>query len=516
MRVTALLRKVRGGSDLLAMRRLEVHTVKYHRYYGQFVLAPRVGFHNVHELSLIEIDEDTNLYYGPGVRVIQVLNGEGQQWVLVGEAYQSDPDRSSPANELRTATFRTIEDVVSHWSGRWVLIGYGRVLTDASAMLRCHYVMIDNPDIHTVRCYVFSSPNALQDIRYYAHTADPIEDRRALTAGWVVPPRSGYKQVRLLLPSQALNYRNGTIEPRYVFSSLVQASDYTQQIQEICRRYTTIMGNMAKTHDNLWIALSGGRDSRLVLSAAYAAGVCAKTYTFKRSHFLMSEADRYLPAQISSTLGYVHHMVQRKKEQEEKHQLFDKLMIAYQRTPSSFYSYYVHGYLDGFGQDAVLVNGLCGELGRGYYTRKLSANVTPRELSRQLYAQTTHNRNGLYDLWQWWEKHPIPMLDRRERFYWEARLAGWASVASYQVHYVMQEQNVKYIPALNCRYVYERIMHIDERARITGGHIKDMIAYLCPQLSHFPYNPPEPEYKRFASKIRELPRFITRKLRVSW
>ena len=490
--------------------------VHCHMYYGQFVLAPRNGFQNVHELSIIEIDEDTNLYSGPGVRVIQVLNGERQHWVLVGEAYQSAPDRPSPADELRTATLSTIEDVVSHWSGRWALIGYGHVLTDASAMLRCHYVMIDDPDIQTLHCYVFSSPNALQDIPHYAHTADPVEDIRALASGWVAPPRSGYKQVRLLLPSQALNYRNGKIEPRDVFSRAAQLGDYTQQIQEICRRYTTIMGNMAKANDNLWIALSGGRDSRLVLCAAHAAGVCAKTYTFERSHFLMSEADRYLPSQISSTLGYVHHSVQRKKAQPEKHQLFDKLIIAYQRTPSSFYSYYVHGYLDSFGQDAMLVNGLGGELGRGYYAEKISANVSPRELSRQLYAQTPQNKNGLDELWQWWEKHPIPILDQRERFYWEARLTGWASVASYQIHYVMQEQNVQYIPALNCQYVYERIMHIDERARVAGGHIKDMIAYLCPQLSHFPYNPPDPRYKRLASKIKGAPRVIARKLGVNW
>jgi hypothetical protein len=154
-----------------------------------------------------------------------------------------------------------------------------------------------------------SNPAILHEINGDQDVTDAVEDKRALELGYVVPPRSGYKDIRVLLPSQGINICDGTIEPREILSVSKGIHSYADSLDELIELYSCILKNIASYNSNIWISLTGGEDTRFVTAIAHYAGVDAKTYTFSKPYLWISNADKKLPPIIARLAGFEHHLI---------------------------------------------------------------------------------------------------------------------------------------------------------------------------------------------------------------
>lgn len=250
-----------------------------------------------------------------------------------------------------------------------------------------------------------------------------------------------------------------------------------------------------------------------MLAAAVAAGVADRliTYTYHRAPSTIALGDVTLPAQFSRAAGADGHLrLGPRRFEPARRRRVQALIGACDRGPATIPTYYTRGYTDAFPHGAVLLNGLTGELGRGFY-RHLRPEATPDDLWRSHIPPTPVNRAALEELCHWWRLHPQP-LDRRERFYWEARLASWASVDSWQLTALTQEQGLTYLSPLNCLTAFREILSLPEASRHRGQHVRALIEALCPALNAVLYNPPDPLPRRLARDLRRAYAYGMRRL----
>ena len=476
---------------------------RYNPYFGQFILGPKQIGDKLY-VSHIPIKEGIWLSCGDSLTIGHTKNYEDKELYLLGEAYQSDPSKQSPLKELRNATLHNIDEISSSWAGRWLLVGYGRIFSDASSLLKCFYKKVTCNSSEACSCWFASNPVILHEVDHDQDITIAVEDRRALELGWVVPPRSGYKDIRVLLPSQCINIYDGTVEPRRILSISKGVCSYADSQDELIKRYSCILKNIASNNDNIWIPLTGGHDSRLLTAISHHVGVRVNTYTFNKPYCHMSYADKRLPPIIARLAGFEHHFFDKVSFSKERMDIYDQLSTFYDESVGSCYYYFVNGYWKHFEENTTILGGFCGELGRDNFLYKLlPVSPTGADLFR-VVPKTSFNRSAISELLHWWSQNPQINLDDRDRFYWEARLTGWAGNTMLQNSLIFQFYNMRDIPMLNCMKVFEIILGMDEIYRIRGKYGKDIIGLVLPQAKNIPINPRGPFHKRVFVKLKQL------------
>lgn len=386
-------------------------------------------------------------------------------WYLLGTAIAS-----SDSGEAAKIPERT-DDIYAeccHWAGRWVLVSETEVIPDASAMFACYYGdgVASNPALLTDR---------------------PPSDPTAIRAGYIIPPESGYEGVSRLLPSQVLDLNARSPKPRQI--QWKSRGDYQETLIRLSRRYQSIMRGVYSANKNIWMALTGGRDSRLILSIAYAARVPATTYTYQKPWPYMAPCDRDIPPALAALAGYRHIKIRSRGLSKKRLSSFRQSIDRFSVWPGTTPFYSAAGYFDSLPSGAALIDGLCGELGRLYYSGKSLTSIGPK---------TPGNAVGRRRLALWWADHPTPMSDI-ERMYWEARLPGWAANTQRIDDFAYQGKFLPILP-LNCLSAYIDILSIDEAKRVAGNHMNDLISLMLPQTNDVPINPPIPKARAYAMR----------------
>jgi hypothetical protein len=234
------------------------------------------------------------------------------------------------------------------------------------------------------------------------------------------------------------------------------------------------------------VPLTGGRDSRVVLAAALKAGLDIVTYTALRLP-RFSHADLTLPPKLSEIAGVPHYAVRPGKPQPELIELFDR------HSANHCVDVERRGLTSGDTPSfAPLMSGQVFELGRCYYH-----GVLPIELDDEVLAQ-----KPVQEWVAWMQEHPEP-IDWRDRFYWEQRLAGWASSFAQAGDVGPPE---RFYPA-NSRRFASGLLAFPEAVRRRGEHQQDILEFLSPELAAIAFNP-EP-----GSRVSQRVKYEARLLR---
>jgi hypothetical protein len=277
---------------------------------------------------------------------------------------------------------------------------------------------------------------------------------------WFEPPHSGVASVRRLLPSQRLPLTQGTIVPK----PLLPASEAVDPIADAEHRLRRVVSELAE-RGPLWVSLTGGRDSRLVLAACVAEGLEPVTFTFDRgpgAEYPLSPGDRRLPPRLADLAGLEHRLLRPKRYDHEAVALFDRHCCFHCVGGDRYEA--AHGQWDQIPRDAIVLGGNVFEAGRAYY--RLHQPQAPREWSR-------------------WARATPHELDRGDRLYIEQRMAGWLSSAE-QAGDVTGRARI--YPA-NCGRLLSTILTLPEDVRARGAHQTELIERMAPRLSRLPFNP---------------------------
>jgi hypothetical protein len=362
------------------------------------------------------------------------------------------------------------------WAGRWVFLTQDKRLElDASGLLGCFYRRLGGS------VWVSSSPAILRAIDPELPPANPPLDPDDWTRDWYPPPRSGIASVGTLLPSQVLHLRSGDVVPR---SLLPEPTDRPSQeiLDDLARLLVDLATGAAERYPELWVSLSGGMDSRLVLAATHAAGLSVTVYTNDKPG-MITKADRTLPPRLARALRLRHRLIRPGPSDERRQMLFDVHTASH--TFDTERRYVARRHWDQIPPTALVLGGNTWEVGRcAHHTQ---------------FGETLPDDSSDLGIWlrewiAWARATPQPGLDWRDRFHIEQKLTGWLSAIEQAIDISGRQR----IHLGNCTDVFTHLLSLPEDVRRTGSHQLELIRMLAPELTQFPVNAPE----RIASRLR--------------
>ena len=466
--------------------------VRPHR--RQFVIGPEVVRPDESWASLAV--GDAKLSYSTALPISRVEDREGHAWHLLGLPFQSDPGRPDPADEVAASTTRDVPARVEDWFGRWILLGEGTLQMDACGTLGCFYRRVGS------EFWVSSSPALLATLPGRPRAKPiPAPPRGTTLLDWCPAPQSRFEGISRLFPSQILDLASGVIMPRPLLSDL-SFGGYEETLDFLETRLVTAVRNLARSDTELWIPLTAGNDSRLVLAAAVRSGVKVTAYTSRQDFLPMSFADRQLPPNLARAVGVRHVVVRRSAPVPERSAIFDEHMGEV--FPGWNRNSFLRRHWDGFPRSSFILPGGGFELGRCHYHRrlqgpgsKLERVVTAFSLDPEQPGHA-HCMTGFSEWLDWTEAAPAPRLDWRDRMYLEQRIGAW--ISSQELAHDLVEPERGHI--CNSRAVISALVSIPEAVRCDSVHHTALIARMAPELLAYPFNPPDPVWVRWTKRAR--------------
>lgn len=391
----------------------------------QFVLGTRPHPYRP-DWRVARLGDSLVLSHCPKLPVVVAKTRDGVTLCLVGTAV--DTTRVvSPEGRIRESHSAEISSVYPDWSGRWVLISEDEVHLDASGQLGLYYAR-DRSALPESMPFASSSPALLAELLgEHAGERDPREMVWGVGVTWFPLPSSRFSRVRHLLPSQILDLRQWTVRARPLIPDIGGPYEYEGLLQGIEAGLLNVFRNVTAQHPSstMWLGLSSGYDSRVLLAIGKKSGAPVRTFTYVRPEFRGLIGDMLLPPELACRAG-LQHRWSRPRHSRSGHELLleahtageapmERLMIA-QDQPGSF----------GQPEDIILVGAAFEVVFGRYYRRLANRPMAAEDLAEALGGSAMDGpvTAALAEWIEWTETAPQPM-DWRSRYYIEQRIAGW-------------------------------------------------------------------------------------------
>ncbi len=439
----------------------------------QFVLGPE-PWREHPDWSVLDLPGLGVLSSCPTLPVQVVSGADGVSWALLGFALQSDPARPDPAAEIAAAASSDVPGLSATWAGRWVLAGGGKVYPDAGALLGCCYWR-KPADADSVVWVSSSSALLGRAAAEYGAAPSPHALVHGRGLDWFPPPQSRFSAVRRLLPSQLLNLATGQPEPRSWLPEVSTEGSYEDALAELERRLVTPLKKLPlRAGATVWVPLTAGFDSRLVLAAALRVGLPVRTYTNYRRR--ISVADLELPARLARAAGVPHQWHRPGRIRAEAERAYDEHSGG--ESVGVDRGYFARGQWDFAREGDSVLRGGCFEVGRCYYYRRLPTPRGSRPPEAATIAQGLREPPGTPTagaLAEWVaaaDQAPVPGLDWRDRLYLEQRLAGWLSALEQSLDITLAER----VHVANAAATYALLLGLPEDVRKVREALRNPIS----------------------------------------
>ncbi len=468
----------------------------------QFVLGPR-SVKPKDDWQSIELAVGLVLSHCPKLRIAKVADRRGRAWLLLGLAVQADPAGPSPEEDLRSYSGEDVSTVYNSWAGRWLLIGEGTIHLDAGGLLGCYYRLVSDASGRQ-HLWASSSLGLLATLPGVERPAGTPRQLRYGYGKWLMefdpPPRTGHVGIRKLLPTQTLDTASGMTRLRPLALGATRALSYDQLLDRLASGLVTAMKNI---DGKVWLALSAGYDSRLLLAAAKVAGAPFRTYT--QTFPTMTVADRTAPAVLSNLVGVEHVLVHPTAEDPKLLEVFDAHCGG--QYVDADRSFFARGQWSWTKPGDVAVRGLAFEIGSCFYYDRFPPDLPPVELVLQGFGAVQSERyvqESTVEYVDWVSKTPIEGMDWRDRLYLDMRLGGWAGSAEQALDIV---EGNRFFPANALRH-FELILAVPEQKRRKRQYQLDLIERLAPELLEYPFNAPDGFFRVTRARLRKYRMFM--------
>jgi len=481
-----------------------------HLHRRQFILAP----HPINTLPGwvgIVISEFIYLYHCPELPVTLVKDTNGQNWFILGSPIQSDAKRPDTKIDIETSVNPyTVQDLYSTWAGRWILIGGGKLHMDSSGLLGCFYCRKQNAKEESELWVSSSAAMITEVLKLDDKPAYPIH--HGVGIDWYPPPGTSRNSIIKLLPSQILDLNGGALIHRRLIPEISPILSYEDILDRLKSYLVTTLRRAASTRNRIWLPLTAGYDSRLLLAAAKLAGISVHTYTL--IHLRMSESDRILPPKLAKAAGFSHSMFYGKVYRKDIEAIYDKhtcgMCVGQDRN------YISREYFNWSQKGDLILRGGCFEIGRCYYWHKFPGSgiiTTVPEVDNILggFREGT-NPSLVIALSKWIDmvrQKPPQDIDWRDRFYLEQRLSGWLSSVEQSLDLI----NADTFHTANSQYYFALVLRVPEEKRRVSQHHIDLIAQMAPELMKFPFNPEATILHKVLRKVKIAGNYLQSRIR---
>jgi hypothetical protein len=383
------------------------------------------------------------------------------------------PGEETPAGVVLGLAFPSRSDgrEPESWSGRFVLLDEGSVRLDFAGTLGVFYRRVNR------EVWISSSPDLLRRIE---PELDLPRERLRWHTGreWFSPPSSGIEGIARLLPSQRLGLVDARLESRRLIPPIPSLS-VDEALVDASERLRRIVREMAKRFP-LWLPLTAGKDSRLLLAVCAAEGLPIVTFTLDRppaedAPSSIARADRELPPRLAAAVGYEHRLIATGPVDLKAVAVFDDHTALHS---DDLDRYAVRrGQWEAIPTDVLVLGGHVFEVGIGYYDEHHHPEP-PREWLD--WIEQTPSELGFYD-----------------RLMLEQRIAGWLS--SYEQG--VDATGRRRVHVANCAELQAAVFALPERKRQLGRHQLELASRLAPELAEFPVNPYDSTIDRLRARI---------------
>jgi hypothetical protein len=481
--------------------------LKFKPHHRQFVIGSQPFFPD-RDWCCRQLDRSIWISYCPNLRIGWARDRDGVIWGLLGLAVQT-AIKIDPLTQISQLSSDEVVENYSNWAGRWLSLGNGQIHLDANGLLGCFYGTNSQGET-----WISSSCVLLAQI-LQIKTEDPRSLKYSQGISWYTPPRSCFQGIKKLLASQILDFRQNKLIPRPLMPDIAPDRDYEETIGLVRDSLVTALQNLGQQPQKLWLGLTAGYDSRLMLAIACCAEI--EFTTFTRVAGRMSLADRILPPQLAKECRIPHLFLRNKppKEQLARQQLVKEHSADSVSTGDA--EPFVMGVRDGL--EGIAFGGHGFAIASGFHTlRQLPATFespqTGAEQIAALFNEPTDSSAtaGLQEWLTWVQAHPQQHLDWRDRFFLEQRQAGWLS-AKEQVYDL---NSLERFPLLNAGRIYSLLLSIPEPQRLGSLVQIALLKQLAPELLKYPFNPPDTHFNRWlkiAVKSRDNPKYLYWKIK---
>lgn len=433
----------------------------------------------------ITLPNDLLLIYEKHLHICS--NGDNTA-VLIGDAWQADPAKDSPEDIIRTFNeSTTIENVYQEektWCGRYVLIVNNWLFLDFCGTLGVFYA--DGPQISS--SYRLLCESCGLNVVYPDTLGEGLMN-------FVPGPLTPTKGVMRLLPGEIINIATGERQTRPLNPDGVwNAENDHERIKVLDKYFSTSLRNMAKhfSGSTLWLALTGGIDSRTLMALLESAGVEYKAFTCWHNH--ISEGDKILPRKLANAVNVPYKFIEQRQEnylanREEEYRKHTGGMANDGDKPM-----YAHGQYQELdpGHQAVLLRSAIWGCPRNYYKGKFSSKeaiamekcfdatrVFPKAKKHELYEESLRQWEGIVkndalnkDISLW------------NRLMIDIRQGAWLS--SIEQGFDLMD-GITSVECCNSRLFFSIQLGFSEKDMLMKKHEMDIVKQLCPILSKHRY-----------------------------
>lgn len=473
------------------------HSMRLHR--RQFILGPDPFVPHDGWLTA-PVAGVGYLSHSPDLLVQTVVDAESCEWYLLGFALEANERKPDPIVQISHARTSDVAHLYRSWAGRWLLIGNGTIHMDATGLAGCFY---HQPGGRNDDCIWVSSSAALlgELLRI-----DMTPERTLIHGGgfdWFPPPRSRFPSIRRLIPSQILVLGDGSLMPRLLIPEKPLVDSDDDLLDAIQEYLISAMQRLARTTDSLWLALTSGYDSRLLLATAVASGVPVRTFT--NQHSKLTRSDVLLPPLLAKAAGLEHHKPYGTPFSRDLEELYDQHTAGHAVGPDRMYL--SHRYYNWTEPGDVILRGGVVPAGAGRYVSKFPSKggAVPPDANVIVSGMMPGNGRAhpalvcAIEEWvDWVRQAPEEGLDWRERLYIEQRIGGWLSSIEQSLDLI----NGQTFHLPNSHQYLSYVTQISAIRRIGKRHQAELIRRMAPELSRFPFNPPAPWPTRIVRRAK--------------
>lgn len=430
----------------------------------------KVAFKNEIKLSC-----GAYLYTGADIKISCCRDLKNREYIIVGNAFNVDTPEKSVEDSVADFKGDNINDLVYTWTGRWIIISGNKIQIDAAGGMSAFYTTSQN--------WCISSSLALISVV----TGKKVVDRvQKFGINWQILPYTILDGVKALLCTQTIEIENDALKIKY--NPWVQ--NYTElsteeKVKKISNCLKNGLINISRYSDrDIWIALTAGKDSRLVLAAALSAKIKFYTYTFEHDACLCS--DKKIPKKISEDFGIPYFYIKRKKLILEKSLEYESFSLGNSLgTDEMFYSMQQTEQIP---ENAMVIRGGFFEAAQSY-ARKISGETLMKFADglKNYYSEDFKDQRQTEALNEWVkyiEDNNISFIDIRDRFYIEQRVGGWGNAIEQSLCINKWDS----LQLANSRVILSVLLSANKQERDRLALSFDSISYLEPKLMNYDFN----------------------------
>jgi hypothetical protein len=366
----------------------------------QWIITARAGIPQSYGFKSISLAPGLFLHYEPSLRVEA---DPTKKYIILGNPFGNIAGQKD----------------AHYTAGRLVLIDLPWLSLNAAGLLGVYY--LERPQ--EVICS--SSVALISEITGQPSDTTALNWKRGIN--WDVLPNGPIPGLKKLYCDQALNLEIFSVaqRPRCLRHDLSEASAGDALVQY----FADLMPDIGRRFPRIYLALTGGRDSRTLMSALLATGVQCEAFTW--TFDAHSRQDAAIAKVICAKYGIVHHQIDAAGTNLLALKTYRRHTSG--RIDDADTHHLVPGnYYRMFGRDDLILLGDGFEIGRRFYAQKFRRSPAPSDkLNDEIVAlafgedKSERIRASLKAWLSYRETNPIFNMDLIDLFYLDQRLGGW-------------------------------------------------------------------------------------------